>query len=584
MDSSWTGDDSDQGSFIDISSFAGSDADESYAYPTGMQSTTRADADGLLSSMTPEAGAAGPIVEALYVFGGNPPDEVSCGPGDRFVLLDSEDPEWWLVCPVGYRPEAQGYLPANYVRFVDPAAGAGGAGARIAGTAQLWSTLTGQSRRTRARPALPDPLDTTSTPAVLGAANRHFGEVLAELLERERLPPGYTVSTLAELERHRDYQLSFALGPQLGASGLDLVDLALEGEPGTLAGRDPRLSCILSLGRVRLVPAPDPNLELIKVCTRVVLYDERQFVGNVLRVSVPAAVVTYSGTNRELMSWDYSQDGVVQSYVLRTDSASRELRLIVELALTIRDPTAPGGAIEVGCGWTRLPLFKKDDHLAVNYRGHELELYGGAVCGEHTILGSIPAPEPGSSSTRQRKRRLKDQPRLHLKLGPVKKATAAAVAKLPATVLLPVAVVPVAVLYREALATTLAGGRGEGLSAAATCQPFLAAFPRAIALEHLALHTTRLWASERSKPAGRRRQNSGGAAADAAKLEALFLNKVWPLLYVSEVSAEPGLLPSADEAFRSEQLALFAQAADGIGSAEFVYEPFHTDQVAFCVA
>ena len=66
-----------------------------------------------------DAAAPKKIVEALYAFRGPGEDDLSFSPGDLFALLhqDGDNAEWWFAHPKD-EPAREGFIPANYFRFV----------------------------------------------------------------------------------------------------------------------------------------------------------------------------------------------------------------------------------------------------------------------------------------------------------------------------------------------------------------------------------------------------------------------------------------------------------------------------------
>ena len=180
----------------------------------------------------------------------------------------------------------------------------------------------------------------------------------------------------------------------------------------------------------------------------------------------------------------------------------------------------------------------------------------------------IPKVPTGKSSFFGKKKTIKPQAKLNVELRDPGKGLAGSVDQLPGTLLVREQLVPLIVLYRQTLASALQRKKGAKMSTEPLCDPFLVGFPSVLDMPVLAAHLKTKWdayqkATKSSKAASERR----------AQFESVFLADIWPLMYNSAGTDEvPDFKAPAKGA-----------AMPAVLSAEFVHEPFHTDQVSFDV-
>lgn len=65
------------------------------------------------SSHTPNASHNQTIVTALYTYNAKDEGDLSFRKGDRLLVIDDTDPDWWLAQHM--TTKVQGYIPRNYV-------------------------------------------------------------------------------------------------------------------------------------------------------------------------------------------------------------------------------------------------------------------------------------------------------------------------------------------------------------------------------------------------------------------------------------------------------------------------------------
>lgn len=65
------------------------------------------------STRTPAGGAGSQVVIALYTYNAKDDGDLSFRKGDRLVVVDGSDPDWWLAKHMGNNQK--GYIPRNYV-------------------------------------------------------------------------------------------------------------------------------------------------------------------------------------------------------------------------------------------------------------------------------------------------------------------------------------------------------------------------------------------------------------------------------------------------------------------------------------
>ena len=218
------------------------------------------------------------------------------------------------------------------------------------------------------------------------------------------------------------------------------------------------------------------------------------------------------------------------SCLLRCSSTSKDLVVVFELAMTVvKIDDEDATPVEVSCGWSELALFASSADTYIEKGSYERLVYGGNLCEKVPIDGSDPDPVPtGKSSFFGKKKTIKPQAKLNLELKDPGKSLVSAVDQLPGTLLVREQLIPLIVLYRQTLASTLHQAQQIGnVNTEPLCDPFLAGFPALLDMPILAAHFKTRWDAHQKDKANKGMMKD--PTKKRAQFERVFLKDAWPV-------------------------------------------------------
>eukprot|EP00048_Salpingoeca_helianthica_P013231 m.197242 g.197242 ORF g.197242 m.197242 type:complete len:556 (-) comp15472_c0_seq17:135-1802(-) len=432
-----------------------------------------------------------------HEFLGEQQGDLPCAVGDMVEVAGPDDgPDWRLVRAVG--SGRRGYVPAE---ILQPC------------------------------PAPPGPNPTTA---------------LDLLRSRGAIPAGFRASTLADIAADPPHTLPVCLGPRLAAGGLAYTHLVLD-ETGAVAPVEANTTRTAGLLEARDIPEPAavPGVTVVSRHVHVVLFDRRNFIGNVLTVRA-------NWTKEQPRTWSWSHLGRLPlasdldgTLLVRTNTVDPSVCILFELCCTLRD--AAGTLSEMSCGWSQLPLLHTRGGPATA-KTYDLRVHAGTPFEAAAMMDTAPS----SPKT------MRTAPRLMARLADLKKDPLAQCQRLPEPLLLPLAAVPVATLYRETLAHHVAAR--PPLGTALQFHPALSLFSR-VAARPPALHAfLQIWTASLKALKKSERQDP---AVLRAWFAAVLADKMLPLLSVLEplgATADPALLTEAQALLARHQAAASVEA------------------------
>ncbi|KAI9101114.1 hypothetical protein DFS34DRAFT_457035 [Phlyctochytrium arcticum] len=555
---------------------------------------------------------------ALYDYRGSTDEELNYNEGDTFLILSTENLDWWLVRTLGVN-HFEGFVPTTYVRKLETDevddmqlrqhSGSKGekaksprkdeddesSGYRTSDESEDYEDATdGDFENDRV--AGSDPVSIVRRvshphPAVSltgGRRNRWPDRrpskkrlVPADTLKGfGTLPQGYRMSTLTKTFDEGIGHLSRSLTPKLTPDGLEFKDLQWNHVKDKIKKRPANCTIAFSLLDARCIPHPGPHVRVVGRCVRMALFDKSNILSNIH--AVPAVY------NPEMENmWRFSTKASLlfpkddeNTCFLRVNDVDVNLCILFEHCIIVEREQRNGGLgiAQLSCGWGILPLYSADGGPIEN-KTYEIKLHGGTPFERNIKLYEEP-PKPGLLASLIQPNR---SPRLNVRVWKLGKSALQRLDHLPDTLLSFLSAVPVFSMYRQVLADALVAPKREH-TFVSVAEPALGIFPVLAEENDLLRLLVAVWERTwRDMP----RREKRSLKRSKHKLTQCIM-AVWPLLHVREL---PKWLPGHTDVSRARQAII--QRFQEIGVLDFLgktppnttLRPFDASEVHFnCLA
>ena len=280
-------------------------------------------------------------VRAVSNFMSEEPEDLSFSKDAILYVIDDSRKDGWLLA---YNEEGdQGLVPGNYV--VTEGEEGGGEGTEDEGVSREQQSGADLWKKVRSYVA----------PDAFKLALKGLGI---------ELPAGFRESALAKFHTSPEHMLSSRFRPKLSLTGLSFRD------PCRKSTRFPALEKEISILYASNVPDVEGQLEGVKRCVRLCVYDKRTgVVSNVL--SLPAD--TSTGDKK---TWKLSKSELSKDLIFSVKRADSNLELVLELGVSYKKESTQH---ELGSGWTSLSLFQQNLQAGLVNRTYGLKLHGGKL-------------------------------------------------------------------------------------------------------------------------------------------------------------------------------------------------------------